>query len=442
MKRSARRRLLSLTNMNGPTRPHRFAVIWSVLLLAMVIPGCVASDAEPAADEESGPDARKPVPVQAIKAEPTTLRPTLDLVGVLTAVPERTAIVSARAAGWIKAIAVVEGDTVEADTEAIVFDDRPAQVALAQAEADLAEKQAALERLKNGYLPQEIDVAEQELLRSQRDVELKRRELDALAPLRQRREIPEIQYEKAKTALEAAEATLASAAAKLELIKLGTRREDIAKAEAQLMAAQAARDAAKLQLDFCRMTMPITGTVSQLTARKGMFVNQGTTLFRVVDLTELFLELRIPRKYAPLVTNGTPVSVTSFQEGDSPLIAPIARILPEADPTTGDLVAWALVSNAQEQLRPGMSCSAKLLLPEIPNTLAVPAAALADRSGTPVVTVVRDNRAYEVEVVPGRRTDDMVEIREGIQPGQWVVTEGGYGLPDGCPVAITSSKSE
>jgi hypothetical protein len=63
-------------------------------------------------------------------------------------------------------------------------------------------------------------------------------------------------------------------------------------------------------------------------------------------------------------------------------------------------------------------------------------AAVADHAGTSVVTVVRDGKAHEIEVKLGLKTEDHVQIVRGFSAGEWVVTEGGYGLPDNCPVRI------
>jgi membrane fusion protein (multidrug efflux system) len=53
-----------------------------------------------------------------------------------------------------------------------------------------------------------------------------------------------------------------------------------------------------------------------------------------------------------------------------------------------------------------------------------------------VVTVVKDNKAREVEVKLGIQAQDRVQVLEGIAPGDLVATENGYGLPDDCPVRI------
>ena len=236
--------------------------------------------------------------------------------------------------------------------------------------------------------------------------------------------------------MRAAEAGLAAAEAKLNLVQAGTPVEQIAEAEAQRDTARAEQEAATLNLEFCKITSPIDGTVTSLTARQGMYVECATPLLTVADLSTLFLEVRIPGTRAADVSVGARADVLLTGTSEQKLSGSVKRISGEADAVTGDLVVFVEVPNAEMRLRPGMTCRARLWLPPLSHILAVPAAVIADRAGSPVVTVARDGKAHEIEVVLGARTHDFVEITQGLSAGDWVVTEGGYGLPEDCPVKI------
>jgi hypothetical protein len=98
---------------------------------------------------------------------------------------------------------------------------------------------------------------------------------------------------------------------------------------------------------------------------------------------------------------------------------------------------FVLIKNDAGTLVPGLACRVRLFLPELRNTLCIPVAAVADRDGTPVVTVVREEKAYEQPVSLGVSTKNKVQVIAGLNAGDWVAIEGGYGLPAGCPVRIT-----
>ena len=95
-----------------------------------------------------------------------------------------------------------------------------------------------------------------------------------------------------------------------------------------------------------------------------------------------------------------------------------------------------LVENGQGMLQPGLSASVRIALPEVANATVVPVAAVADHNGAAVVTVIREGKAYETEVEVGIRTPEVVQILGGLTAGEIVAAEGGYGLPDGCPVKV------
>lgn len=406
-----------------------------LLLCAVTCSGCfhAAAPVEVGASEEP-----HPVPVQAVSVKPAVLRPALDLVGTVLAVPERTAVVSPQLGGWVVTLSVVEGQVVQAGDVLVQLDDRAAKADVERAKALVAEKTAALARLKSGYLPQELETARQDRDKLRAAVEGLKTEVSALEELLKRREISQVQYESKAKALESAVAALASADSHLKLLEAGTRSELIDEAQALLEAAKVDVEHAQLTLDWCVIRSPISGVVVQLLAHQGQFFDRAVPLATIMDLTEVFAQLRVPGREFSKVGTGTKVDVELESLPGSNFQGEITRISGQADPLTGNIIVFALLKNPNLALRPGLSCQAHVWLPEIPNALAVPAAAVGDHSGTPVITIIRDGKAYETEVKLGVKARDLVQIVEGISPGDIVATAGGYGLPEGCPVQVVS----
>lgn len=376
------------------------------------------------------------VAVQAAKVELRTLRPALDLVGTVVAIPERVAVISAQQGGWVEKLAVVEGQEVKAGDLLIKLDSRTDQTNFQRAKAMVAEKTAALARLKSGYLPQELEAARQDRDRAKATVEGLSGELTGLQDLLARHEISAVHYDTKEKALQAAQATLASVDAHVKLLEEGTRTEMIDEANALLDVAKADLAHAQLALDWCQITSPIDGVVVQLRARQGQFYDRAVSLGTVTDLSELFVQLRIPSAEFSNVRIGNEVDITTTSAPGHKFHGTVARIGGEADPLTGNIVVFVAIKNEPLLLRPGFGCQARVWLPEIPDALAAPTSAIADRSGSPVVTVIRDDKAYEVEVRLGVETHEFVQVLQGLSPGDVVATAGGYGLPEACPVRI------
>jgi HlyD family secretion protein len=402
---------------------------------SMLLPGMrrgTSADPPPA-------EAVRPVEVEAVKVERTTLHPSLDLVGQIVAMPERTAVVSSQSGGWVSSVDVVEGQKVHAGDILVMLDSRRAESDLLRAKAVLSQMQATLAKLKQGPLPEEIDAARHAREVAQANVDSLRTEVSALEKLLQRNEISRVQYETKQKALEAAQASLASADANLKLLENGTRPEMIAEAQAQVDVAAADVHAAQLAVDWCTIRSPINGVVVQLSARQGQFFDQAAPLATINDLSEVFAQVRIPSDAVASLRVGSPVEVRVAAFPGEVFPGKVSRRSGEADSLSGDLSMYVTVKNPDDRLTPGFSCHARVWLPPVADALAVPVSAIADHDGRTVVTAIRDGKAEETAVTVGTQADGLVQVLSGLAPGDLVATKGGYGLPNGYPVETVTS---
>ncbi len=381
-----------------------------------------------------------PVPVTAATARSGTLDPSVDLLGTLVVIPEETATIASWINQRIDQVLVVEGSEVHASDTLVRLDSRQAEIEYSRTVALMDQKSAALNRLLRGSLPAEIEVAKQEAEKAKYAADALRLQLEALKPLVDRKELSPVQYTHLAASLNSSVAAQAAAEAHAKLVEQGPVKEEIDQARAELAAAQADLAAARLNVELCNITSPIDGTVTRLTARVGTLATPGTSLATVMNLSQLFAQVRVPSAYQSDIQIGSRVEVSVLGES---MPGKIARINPEADPTTGDIEVFGLVDNPQRTLRPGFACRVRVWLSPLKDATIIPAVAVADREGTPVVTVIRDGKAYEVAVTLGRQARAEIQVLEGLTPGDVVATSGGYGLPDGCPVAIQNeAKSE
>ena len=104
-------------------------------------------------------------------------------------------MVSPQLGGWVEKLDAREGQSIKAGEPLVHLDDRTARTDIERAKAVVAEKEAALKRLKRGYLPQELEVARQDRDKAKATADGLRSELAALEDLRQRGEISPVQYE-------------------------------------------------------------------------------------------------------------------------------------------------------------------------------------------------------------------------------------------------------
>lgn len=387
---------------------------------------------------ETGDVPAEPTAVRAAQATVTTLRPSVDLIGTVVPIPERTSEISTPVEGSVARIVIVEGQAILANAPLMYLDCRMAEARLAGAGAREQKAQAALARLEHGPRVEEIETARQTARQLAAVARALRTKFEAMTVLHEKNGVSDVEYGQARARLEAAEAESAAAAAQLSLLEAGARIEDIAEAKADLAEAQAERASAELAVGFCTIRSPIDGVMTRLSARSGAYVTPANVLGVVVDMTELFVKVRIPSEYLAQIAPGAVADAWIGMDEQAALHGSIARLSPEADSLSGDVEGYVLVQNVNQTLRPGLACRVRIWLPALTSALVIPAAAVADRDGRPVVTVIRDDKAYECEVLLGKMAAEHVQVLQGLEAGDVVAVEGGYALPEGCPIRISS----
>jgi HlyD family secretion protein len=276
--------------------------------------------------------------------------------------------------------------------------DSQAEQARSQAEAS----RIAAERLREGLRPEEIRVAEAELAQMEATLVQRQSDFDRAAGLLREGILPKQQFDAAETALRTAEAGRDAARLRLVLAREGSRREDIAEAEARVTAAQAAvgvaesgrreieiqrealraararerelqaqLEAARTQLSRAEIHAPLDGVVLTKNVESGEVVSSGTPVVTVANLDDLWMNVYIPETQTGLVKLGQAVRVRvdSFPDEDFPgkvvFISSESEFTPKTILTQEErikLVYRVKVSleNTRQRLKPGMPADAEI----------------------------------------------------------------------------------
>lgn len=186
-----------------------------------------------------------------------------------------------------------------------------------------------------------------------------------------------------------------------------------------------------------RITSPLDGEVAARYVDVGDFVATGTVAFDLVDVDNLRVRLPFPEYRAAELRAGLPVRLTSVAAGASPVEALISEVRPGIDPASRALTIIVDFANPGGW-RPGASVRAEVVLSRRESAVLVPQVAVVRRPAGDVVYVVRDGRAEERPVRRGLRSGRMVEILEGLTPGDEVIVDGAGFLTQGAAVDVAS----
>lgn len=222
--------------------------------------------------------------------------------------------------------------------------------------------------------------------------------------------------------------------------------KDEAVPEKRLLAARAAEESARAEQAAAQQRLgqyggagggvplraPVNGVIADVQIAPGGFAQEGQLLFHIVDRRALWLELRVPESEAARLASpsGVAFRVDGIEESfvieagkNGKLIAVGGAI----DATTRTLPVVFEFSAPDARLRIGMAAKAQVFAGAPREAIAIPAASVLDESGIATVFVMSGGESFERrQVRVGRRDGDWVEVLEGLEPGQRVVSRGAY----------------
>ena len=204
--------------------------------------------------------------------------------------------------------------------------------------------------------------------------------------------------------------------------QLTTARDEQDQLDAQLR--QAKLDLQTLEKQMT-VTAPIDGTFTQRKVNTGQDVSAGQVIASIIDTDHLRITASLfPPPGATL--QGKDVSV--HMEGDQPLPGKISNVLPEANEIGATLV-WIEGPEIDSRLRPGRTVSGQVIAEVRTGSLAVPQRAIVyDNTEHPYVFVQQAGNYTARPVKLGLIQDGWVEVVQGLEPDQPVVTRGAFEL--------------
>ena len=214
---------------------------------------------------------------------------------------------------------------------------------------------------------------------------------------------------------------------------LEQRQSATRQAEARLVSARARLAEVQSRLAQTRILAPSDGLVSRVSVRIGAVPAQGQELFRLIRDHRLELEARVPELELADLRAGQPALI---RHGNREVRAELRLVAPIVTPETR-LGTVRIALPPDSGLKPGMFARAEIEGPAR-EAVMVPASALVFRDGAPQAFVLPEgrDRVEMRRLIAGARQDGMVEITEGLRPGERVVTAGAGFLVNGDLVRL------
>ena len=302
---------------------------------------------------------------------------------------------------------------------------------------------AAYQNAIKASLPEELNKAGLDVKAAKEALDAAQKVFDNRQMLYQQGAVPRKDLTDAATALTTARNAYDIAQQHYEALKNVAHANEIKAAEGQLTAAKGKYDAAQAQLGYAEIRSPIGGVVTDRPLYPGEMAAAGSPLITVMDLSRVVARAHIPQAQAALLKAGdeTTISVPGI---DDEFPAKVTIVSPALDPNSTTVEVWAEAVNLRGRLQPGTSVRVSFVAETVKDALVVPASALVTASGggTSVIVAAPGGKPQQKAVKVGIRQDDKLQITEGLQPGDQVVTQGAFELAQEDPDVLAKTKLE
>ncbi len=386
--------------------------LWRPVVLcaaALLVLSATACKSDYPASGKTADGKSQPRQVKTVKVAEIPIGETVTVNGVLAAYDQTT--VSVKVPGRLQTINVDFGSVVRKGQVIAQLEQQDYKLRVQQVEAALSQARARLGLSPDGA-DDRVSAEETGTVRQAKaqldDAKLKR---ERAAKLVQQGITPRAEYDTVDSEY------------KVALSRYQDALEEIRNRQGLLAQRRSELALAKQQLEDTIVYSPLDGVVQEKKASPGEYLAAGAPVVNVVRIDPLRLRVEVPERESHSVRMGQSVRVTVEGDPES-YLGYIKRLSPTISEQNRVLSVEADVRN-NGRLRPGAFVKAEIVTNQTNTAVTVPPNALVTFAGIDKVIVVENGKALEKTVTVGRRGDNWIEIKAGINVGQSVVIDPG-----------------
>lgn len=202
---------------------------------------------------------------------------------------------------------------------------------------------------------------------------------------------------------------------------------------------KATYDLAELNLEYTAVKTPIGGVISRRFVKAGNMIGTDQPMYRVTDFTPLQAILHIPEHEMAKIRKGQLAELRVDALPNQTFVGHVERISPVVDSETGTFKVTIYVDETKDLLRPGMFGRVKIVYDTRENTRMIPKSAVISEDLAKSVYVIKDSLAFKKEIQTGYTNGTNIEVVNGLDDGEMVVTIGQGSLQDSSKVSVIDS---
>ena len=219
------------------------------------------------------------------------------------------------------------------------------------------------------------------------------------------------------------------------LEKDAVSQEAYEQASTELAMLNADIDIVKANIALTELRAPFDGIIGLRNVSEGAYASPSVVVAKLTKISPLKIDLFVPERYASQIRPGTPLSFTVEGRNET-FRAEVYAQESKVDIATRTLAVRALYPNTRGTLLPGRFVTVKIRLHDIPDAIVVPTEAIVPEMGVDKVYLYKGGKAQAVEVKTGLRTESSIQIIEGLNVGDTLITSGTLQLRTDLPVKL------
>jgi HlyD family secretion protein len=284
---------------------------------------------------------------------------------------------------------------------------------------------ATQEENKGNYAQAEAGY-EQAVQKAQQDSTLAKETLDAAQKLYNARQ--ELYKQGAVSAKDVDDANVALIQAR-NAYESSQKQLELKVAEGQLAAAKAKTAEVEVGLNYSKIVSPIDGVVTDRPIYPGEMASNSGPIITVMNLSQIVARAHIDQQQASQLKVGDAATI-SMPGQPGALKGKVSLVSPALDPNSTTVEVWVQAPNPGERMKPGSSVQVQMVAQAVAHAIVIPAEALLTTpdGDNSVIILDTDNKPHKKKVKVGIRDAGEVQVTEGLQGGERVVTVGAFAL--------------
>lgn len=216
--------------------------------------------------------------------------------------------------------------------------------------------------------------------------------------------------------------------------QLDTQTNNLRNAEAMV-------DQTKAQLVQHNIVAPVSGRLGLKYVDVGDYVNAGANLVNLQQIDPLRIEFSVPDRFINQVKIGDKVEIMPSSTPDEIYVGNVYALDSAVNTESQSFSMWAQIPNPYHQLLPGAYVYITLYAGKPKPVIIVPQTTVSYSPEGAYVFEIENDTAKKVQVTPGERMGDNIEIISGLKAGDVVVTAGQVKIFDGSKVRISPTST-